>query len=532
MLLLVSATIVPLFGFQERLITRTIRFFAGKLIATTAMALALTAGAAGLTLPGSAMAGPGGADPPPPVSAAALSAACANLDAGLVNGYSVTESVDAGTVEHCLLTQKDDSGAITAAYVVTVLPSAWPWESPSFISHSGSQAPCVTIPSIFQTEAPALSPSCYAQVTAQSEGGAFAAIDQSQSQDDQQASAQGVSGQGQPQDDGAQNDGAPGEDAVEEFPNLNSSVELSLVGEPDATSVTVRLSGHSGAWWHTIEGGDCLEVEEGVGSTHDVTYEGLTSNTDYRFLAFNASGCVSNDDVIACLSFSTAPVPGDRARSFEIGGLADAGNGDPSDIWSDGTLLWVLDDEDDKVYAYRMSDQTRMPERDISLFSADWKSMSYHNGRMYLSRESSDPRLIMYRLDTGERHTGTAIVFDNYPTVTDFDMYAGQSWVLDAPAGKVYKYGSEGSWYSSSTISLASENSAPKSIWIRGSTLWVLDAGADKLFAYSLDEGNRIPEMDYELDSENGTPRGVWGDDDIVRVLNTDPGYVFAYIAH
>ncbi len=46
--------------------------------------------------------------------------------------------------------------------------------------------------------------------------------------------------------------------------------------------------------------------------------------------------------------------------------LKAAGNHDPSGIWSDGVTMWVADARDDKIYAYRMSDKARDPDKDFN----------------------------------------------------------------------------------------------------------------------------------------------------------------------
>ena len=40
---------------------------------------------------------------------------------------------------------------------------------------------------------------------------------------------------------------------------------------------------------------------------------------------------------------------GARRSDLDIDELADEGNGDPTDIWSNGKIMWVLDNEDDLV---------------------------------------------------------------------------------------------------------------------------------------------------------------------------------------
>ncbi|WP_419944339.1 cadherin-like beta sandwich domain-containing protein [Candidatus Poriferisodalis sp.] len=50
----------------------------------------------------------------------------------------------------------------------------------------------------------------------------------------------------------------------------------------------------------------------------------------------------------------------DRRTSFEIGTLGRVGNDDPAAIWSDGDTMWVLDSEDLIVYPYPMAPRARL----------------------------------------------------------------------------------------------------------------------------------------------------------------------------
>ena len=59
----------------------------------------------------------------------------------------------------------------------------------------------------------------------------------------------------------------------------------------------------------------------------------------------------------------------DAGSNFET--LVAAGNWDPRGIWSNGTTMYVVDDEDERVYAYRLTDKARDPSRDIPLTSAN-----------------------------------------------------------------------------------------------------------------------------------------------------------------
>ena len=42
-----------------------------------------------------------------------------------------------------------------------------------------------------------------------------------------------------------------------------------------------------------------------------------------------------------------------------------------SDLWSDGDTLWVLDEDDSKIYAFDMADKTRKPAEDFETLDAD-----------------------------------------------------------------------------------------------------------------------------------------------------------------
>ncbi|MYH33675.1 MAG: hypothetical protein F4133_07680 [Gammaproteobacteria bacterium] len=56
--------------------------------------------------------------------------------------------------------------------------------------------------------------------------------------------------------------------------------------------------------------------------------------------------------------------------------LAAAGNLTPTGLWSDGETLWVTDLLAGKVFAYRLSDKVRAPEKEFDLLSADSRLLS------------------------------------------------------------------------------------------------------------------------------------------------------------
>ena len=42
----------------------------------------------------------------------------------------------------------------------------------------------------------------------------------------------------------------------------------------------------------------------------------------------------------------------------------------PRGIWSDGTTMWVADEDDDKIFAYDLESKARVPGRDFETLGA------------------------------------------------------------------------------------------------------------------------------------------------------------------
>ena len=80
--------------------------------------------------------------------------------------------------------------------------------------------------------------------------------------------------------------------------------------------------------------------------------------------------------------------------------------------------------------------------------------------------------------------------------------------------------------------SLHSDNDLPTGIWSDGHTLWVLQnaaSGADSVFAYELENGERLEDREFELDRRNRFSHGIWLDDEILWVADSGQDLLFAY---
>ena len=90
---------------------------------------------------------------------------------------------------------------------------------------------------------------------------------------------------------------------------------------------------------------------------------------------------------------------GNRDTSKEFTTLNAAGNRMPSGIWSDGTTMWVADVDDDKIYAYKMSDKSRDSGKDITLDSGnDAANGMWSDGYVLLVVDTADTELYAYDL--------------------------------------------------------------------------------------------------------------------------------------
>ncbi len=81
--------------------------------------------------------------------------------------------------------------------------------------------------------------------------------------------------------------------------------------------------------------------------------------------------------------------------------------------------------------------------------------------------------------------------------------------------------------------SLDHENDTPTGLWSDGQTLWVLEnaaSGADSVFAYGLESGERQPEREFELDRRNRFSHGIWSDGETVWIADSGQDLLFAYV--
>ena len=89
--------------------------------------------------------------------------------------------------------------------------------------------------------------------------------------------------------------------------------------------------------------------------------------------------------------------------------------------------------------------------------------------------------------------------------------------LTNSPSATVKGPGSK----ASEGFSLAPENGNPSGIWSDGETAWVADLADARLYAYSLEDGERLPEKDIATEP---SPLGLWSDGETLWVAGLGGG--------
>ena len=122
---------------------------------------------------------------------------------------------------------------------------------------------------------------------------------------------------------------------------------------------------------------------------------GIWGNADTIWVANDGSGAGNK-------LFAYKRLDGTHDADKDFDALNGAGNVHPRGIWSDGATMYVSDRSDDKVYAYKMSDQSWDLARDIYLDSDNGGASgiwSYAANKFYVA-DFSEEKLFVYARNT------------------------------------------------------------------------------------------------------------------------------------
>ena len=202
-----------------------------------------------------------------------------------------------------------------------------------------------------------------------------------------------------------------------------------------------------------------------------------------------------------------ATVRGPGSQASSLGFSLAPENGGPSGIWSDGETAWVADVEDGRLYAYRLSDGSREPGRDIG---TDPGPMGLWSDGETMWTAGLEAGLRAHRLVDGARQPERDLMVEANASPTGLWSDGETAWVADWLGDTVHAYRlSDGTRSAGRDIRLSGGNLLPMGLWSDGETLWVADWG-ERLVAYRLSDGTREPERDIEADGGDADPSGLW----------------------
>ena len=204
-------------------------------------------------------------------------------------------------------------------------------------------------------------------------------------------------------------------------------------------------------------------------------------------------------------------------------------NADPVGIWSNGNNIWVSDSEDDKLYAYDLSDKSRKSGRDISLDSQNADpSNIWSDGETIWVLDTNDKHAYAYDLSSGNRRKSL-----EFWTVPDNDDPAGgltghglRFWVVDGDDKKLYAYGGRNTppSFGEASASFEFHRSLAAGDYI-GTVPEVEDPDGDSVFYLLTSGGFGVFTLDYqtgELFIKDDAPAFTGGESYTLTVSITD----------
>ena len=237
--------------------------------------------------------------------------------------------------------------------------------------------------------------------------------------------------------------------------------------------------------------------------------------------------------------------PFGRDLAGDLGRLNATENHHAEGIWSDGTTMWVADHDDDRIYAYRLSDGARVEELEFDLYNRSLFEGNHHargiwsDGTTMWVADHDDDRIYAYRLSDGERVEELEFGDDVLKAAGNadatgiwFDATAMTMWVADRSDDLIYGYdqATKALVRTIDTLKAAGNHDA-EGIWSDGTTMWVADHDDDHIYAYRLSDGARVEDLEFDTPSTAGNHdmKGIWSDGTTMWVADQDLAWIYAY---
>ena len=267
-------------------------------------------------------------------------------------------------------------------------------------------------------------------------------------------------------------------------------------------SYQIEVSGALGQEFNTL-GAD------GVTSAYGIWSDGTTMWVAHR-------PEVERGDTSSAKLFAYNMSTKQRDSTKDFNTLDAAGNDNPRGLWSDGSIMWVVDQSDEKIYAYDMDTKARVPSRDFNSLARvnedDEDPDAYpvgiwSDGDIMWVADNDDEKIYAYDLNTKAR-----VRDEDFNGLVANNSFPAALWgdettlFVSDSSGEIYAY-----WRSNKApnaaryISLCCGNAAPFGIWSDGSTMWVSDEDDDKIYAYALPDVVVPPETLLSMDRVTDT---------------------------
>ena len=324
--------------------------------------------------------------------------------------------------------------------------------------------------------------------------------------------------------DGVSVAGFDAETTSYQFGVANLVTQVTVAGVAVDASATVAYSGT-----------DADDVADG----HQVD---LSVGANVVTVTVTATDDRTRDYTVSVNRGSDAPFGWRAEDDFDT--LKAAGNIRAKGIWSDGTTMWVGDDGPNKLFAYTLATRQRNSDEDFNaLHKAVNRSIRglWSDDTTMWVVDYNDRRIFAYAREGKQRDEDSDFLNlpDDGPTWTWGLWSDGTTmWISDPVFDRIYAY--EIYPYEVVNKVRASDkdiipaqgdgNVRSADLWSDGTTMWVSDGNAEKLFAYALDSGQRDAVRDFDdLEAGNIYPGGIWSDGTTMWVADRLAEKIYAY---
>ena len=217
----------------------------------------------------------------------------------------------------------------------------------------------------------------------------------------------------------------------------------------------------------------------------------------------------------------------------------DDGNGVPAGIAHVNGRLYVVDESDNKVYAYTESGQRdAATDFDLDPDNSHPSGITYANGRFYVvddpsgsdsSRDLENDNKVYAYTQSGQRDAAADFDLDGVNGSPADIVYANaRFYVPDWLDEKVYAYTASGERDAAADFDLHADNDFPQAMTYANGRFYVVDSSDRKVYAYT-ESGERDTAADFDSGAFNFSPQWIAYANGRFYVVNWHNLHVYAY---